>query len=160
MARKEEIFISELSDDAPERKTVTERITKRSKETVEKLTKVQDELKEKKEKITKENTGLKDDIKGMTEKLSAIQAKIATSQETLKLKIAERTSKKTLAASYAGKSGQKTGAVANAVSIEGALVSQGAVEKLTKDITELREKIKKNIQQKNEFFSTKITTQK
>jgi chaperonin cofactor prefoldin len=78
-ARKEEILISELSDDAPERKTVTDRIIKRSKETVEKLTKVQDELKEKKEKITKDTAGLKDDIKGMTEKLSAIQAKIMTS---------------------------------------------------------------------------------
>jgi flagellar capping protein FliD len=78
-ARKEEILISELSDDAPERKTVTDRIIKRSKETVEKLTKVQDELKEKKEKISKDTAGLKDDIKGMTEKLSAIQAKIMTS---------------------------------------------------------------------------------
>jgi len=97
-ARKEEILISELSDDAPERKTVTDRIIKRSKETVEKLTKVQDELKEKKEKISKDTAGLKDDIKGMTEKLSAIQAKIMTSQESLKSKIAERTSKKSLVA--------------------------------------------------------------
>jgi flagellar capping protein FliD len=96
MTRKEEILISELSDDAAERKTVVERILKRSKETVEKLTKVQDELKDKKEKITKETSSLKDDIKGMTEKLSAIQAKIATSHETLKLKIAERTMKKNL----------------------------------------------------------------
>jgi hypothetical protein len=78
----------------------------------------------------------------------------------LKSKIAERTSKKSLVASYAGKSGQKTGAVGSAVSVEGALVTQGAVDKLTKEITEEREKIKKNIQQKNEFFSTKITTQK
>jgi len=34
----------------------------------------------------------------------------------------------------------KTGAVGSAVSVEGALVTQGAVDKLTKEITEEREK--------------------
>ena len=48
MARKEEIFISELSSEAAERATVTDRIITRSKETIDKLTKVKDELKDKK----------------------------------------------------------------------------------------------------------------
>jgi enoyl-[acyl-carrier-protein] reductase (NADH) len=48
----------------------------------------------------------------------------------------------------------------SAVSIESSLKAEGAVIKLTKEISELRESIKKNIQQKNEFFSTKITSQK
>jgi len=40
MARKEEVLVSELSDDAPERETVVNRIIDRSKETVDKLKKV------------------------------------------------------------------------------------------------------------------------
>jgi len=40
MARKEQILVSELSDDAPERETVVNRIISRSKETIEKLTTV------------------------------------------------------------------------------------------------------------------------
>jgi hypothetical protein len=40
MARKEQILVSELSDDAPERETVVNRIITRSKETVTKLTTV------------------------------------------------------------------------------------------------------------------------
>lgn len=40
------------------------------------------------------------------------------------------------------------------------MVTQGAIDKFTTEIKELREKIKKNVQQKNEYFSTKITTQK
>jgi hypothetical protein len=39
MNRKEEILVSELSDDAPERETVINRIISRGKETVDKLTK-------------------------------------------------------------------------------------------------------------------------
>ena len=38
MARKEEILVSELSDDAAERETVVNRIIERSKETITKLT--------------------------------------------------------------------------------------------------------------------------
>jgi predicted nucleic acid-binding Zn-ribbon protein len=40
------------------------------------------------------------------------------------------------------------------------MVTQSAIDKFTTEIKELREKIKKNVQQKNEYFSTKITTQK
>jgi len=44
MARQEEIFISELSSDAPERETVVNRIITRSKETITKLTTVKTTL--------------------------------------------------------------------------------------------------------------------
>ena len=40
------------------------------------------------------------------------------------------------------------------------MVTQSAIDKFTTEIKESREKIKKNVQQKNEYFSTKITTQK
>jgi predicted nucleic acid-binding Zn-ribbon protein len=154
MARKEEIFISELSSEAPERETVTKRIITRSKETIDKLTTVKDELKDKKTKITEESTGLKKDITDLTEKLTSIQAKISTQTESLKLKTAERKSKRDILASMGVTAG------ANTPTSEGYIVTQGSVDKLTKEVTELRSKIKKNIQQKNEYFSTKITTQK
>jgi len=72
----------------------------------------------------------------------------------LKLKIAERTSKREILKTYGEKTGEKT------PSAEGAIVTQGAIDKISASIKELRESIKKNIQQKNEFFSTKLTTQK
>lgn len=97
---------------------------------------------------------MKKEIKGLTEKLTGIQAKIVTGQESLKLKIAERKSKREILRSYGDKTGEKT------PTGEGIVVTQGAIEKITTDISDLRKKIKKNIQQKNEFFSTKVTTQK
>merc|ERR1712010_156341 len=75
MARREQIMVSELSDDAPERETVVNRIISRSKETVAKLDTVMATLKTKKAKLTTEQTALKDDIKSIGEKLVAIQAK-------------------------------------------------------------------------------------
>jgi hypothetical protein len=154
MARKEEILVSELSDDAPERETVVNRIISRSKETITKLTDVSTTLKEKKTKITTEQTSLKTELQSLTDKLTGIQAKIVTGQETLKLKLAERTSKREILHSYGEKAGEKT------PTAEGAIVTQGAIDTLTKDIAGLRKSIKKNIQQKNEYFSTKVTTQK
>jgi len=53
-ARKEEVLVSELSDEAPERETVVNRIIQRSKETIAKLTSVMTEITEKKTKITSE----------------------------------------------------------------------------------------------------------
>jgi chromosome segregation ATPase len=47
-----------------------------------------------------------------------------------------------------------------ASAIEGAIVTQGAVDKLSAEIKQLRESIKVNIQQKNEIFTLKVTTQK
>jgi hypothetical protein len=72
----------------------------------------------------------------------------------LKQKTAERKSKKEVLKGYVVTTGAQT------PSPEGSLITQGAIDKLHKDIKELRGKIKKNIQQKNEYFSTKITTQK
>merc|ERR1711990_81586 len=39
-------------------------------------------------------------------------------------------------------------------------MGQGQIDKITEEITKLRKDLKKNIQQKNEMFSTKVTTQK
>merc|ERR1711990_1085812 len=39
-------------------------------------------------------------------------------------------------------------------------MGQGQIDKITEEITKLRKDLKKNIQQKNELFSTKVTTQK
>jgi len=65
----------------------------------------------------------------------------------LKLKSAERKSK-------------TDSATTTKASAEGALETQTKIDKMTKEIAKLRKDIKKNIQQKNEFFSTKVTTQK
>jgi chromosome segregation ATPase len=154
MARKEQIMVSELSDDAPERETVVNRIISRSKETITKLTTVSTTLKEKKTKSTDEQAGFRTEIKDLTEKLTTLQAKIVTDQENLKLKTAERKSKREILKSYGKGKGQKT------PSAESSIITQAAIDKLTKEIKELRKKVKKNIQQKNEQFSTKVTTQK
>jgi hypothetical protein len=69
------------------------------------------------------------------------------------LKLAERKSKKDIIRSY-GQNASKT------TSTEGTIVTQTMIEKLTVTIKELRKTIKKNIQIKNEYFSTKVTTQK
>jgi hypothetical protein len=154
LARKEQILVSELSDDAPERETVVNRIISRSKETIAKLDTVMATLKTKKAKLTTEQTTIKDDIKALGEKLVAVQAKIVSGQETIKLKTAERNSKKDILAGYSVKENTKvpTG--------EGAIVTQGAIDKITEEITKARKDLKKNIQTKNELFSTKVTTQK
>lgn len=154
LARKEEVLVSELSDDAPERETVVNRIISRSKETISKLDTVMATLKTKKAKLTTEQTALKEDIKGLGEKLVAIQAKIVSGQENIKLKTAERTSKKEILAGYSVKENTKT------PTNEGAIVTQGAIDKITDELKTLRATLKKNIQQKNEMFSTKVTTQK
>lgn len=154
LARKEQILVSELSDDAPERETVVNRIITRSKETIAKLDTVMATLKTKKAKLTTEQTGLKDDIKSIGEKLVGIQAKIVSAQENIKLKTAERTSKKEILAGYSMKENTKV------PSAEGAIVTQGQIDKITEEIEKLRKDLKKNIQTKNEMFSTKVTTQK
>jgi hypothetical protein len=68
------------------------------------------------------------------------------------LKVAERTSKKEILAGYSVKENTKT------PTAEGALVTQGQIDKITEEITKLRKELKTNIQQKNEMFSTKVTT--
>lgn len=70
------------------------------------------------------------------------------------MKTAERTSKKDILAGYSVKENTKT------PTAEGALVTQGQIDKITEEITKLRKELKTNIQQKNEMFSTKVTTQK
>jgi hypothetical protein len=107
LARKEQILVSELSDDAPERETVVNRIISRSKETVAKLDTVMATLKTKKAKLTTEQTTLKADIKTLGEKLVTIQAKIVSGQESIKLKTAERNSKKEILAGYSIKENTK-----------------------------------------------------
>lgn len=154
LARKEEILVSELSEDAPEKETVINRIISRSKETIGKLDTVMATLKTKKAKITTEQTTLKEDIKAVGDKLVAIQAKIVSGQETIKLKTTERTSKKEILAGYSVKENTKT------PTAEGAIVTQGQIDKITEEITKARKDLKKNIQTKNEMFSTKVTTQK
>jgi predicted nucleic acid-binding Zn-ribbon protein len=78
LARKEEVLVSELSDDAPERETVVNRIISRSKETIGKLDTVMATLKTKKAKLTTEQTDLKTTIKELGEKLVGLQAKIVS----------------------------------------------------------------------------------
>lgn len=70
------------------------------------------------------------------------------------MKTAERNSKKDILAGYSLKDTTKT------PTSEGAVVTQGQIDKITEDITTARKDLKKNIQQKNEMFSTKVTTQK
>jgi hypothetical protein len=94
------------------------------------------------------------DITSLTEKMTSVQAKILTLNENLKLKVAERKSKKEILASYGVAAGEKT------ATAEGAIVTQAGIDKMTQEISTLREEIKKNIQVKNEFFTTKLTTQK
>jgi hypothetical protein len=139
LARKEQVLVSELSADAPERETVVNRIIERSKETVAKLDTVMATLKTKKAKLTTEQTTLKEEIKGLGDKLVALQAKIVSGQESIKLKTAERSSKKDILAGYSIKENTKT------PTNEGAIVTQGAIDKITEEITKLRKDLKKNI---------------
>jgi chromosome segregation ATPase len=154
MARKEQILISELGEDAPERETVANRIITRSKETITKLTTVMATLKTKKATHTEALTAGKAAVAELTTTLTGLQAKIVTSNETLKLKLAERKSKRSVLKSYGSKSDEKT------PSTEGAIVTQGMIEKLTTEIKGLRELHKTQTQTKNEAFSTKVTKQK
>jgi len=71
-ARKEEVLVSELSDEAPERETVVNRIITRSKETIAKLTSVMTEITEKKTKITSEQATFKANLASLTTKLTGI----------------------------------------------------------------------------------------
>lgn len=75
-------------------------------------------------------------------------------RETLKLKISERRSKRDILRSYGLKADDKT------PTAESAIVTQTMVDKITEEIKELRKTLKSAIQQKNEFFSLKVTTQK
>lgn len=154
MARKEQILVSELSDDSPERETVTTRILTRSKETISKLTKVMTSLTDKQTTITEKLTSFKSDITDLTEKMSKIQAKITSLQETLKLKIAERKSKREILKSYTMKTDVKV------ASTESSIVTQSKIDEMTEKIKETRKTIKGQIQSKNEYFATKVTTQK
>jgi len=74
--------------------------------------------------------------------------------ETLKLKVAERKSKKDILRSYTSKSDAKvpTG--------ESSIVTQAAIDKITDSIKDMRKALKGNRQSKNEYFATKVTTQK
>lgn len=72
----------------------------------------------------------------------------------MKSKIAERSSKREVLKSYGTNQGSKT------PSADSVFVTQASIDKLTKDIKDLRKKVKKDIQQKNEYFSSKVTTQK
>jgi chromosome segregation ATPase len=154
MARKEQILVSELSDDSPERETVTTRILTRSKETITKLTKVMTTLTEKQTTITEKLTSFKSDITDLTEKMSKIVAKITSLQETLKLKLAERKSKREILKSYTMKGDTKV------TSTESSIVTQTKIDEMTEKIKETRKTIKAQIQSKNEYFATKVTTQK
>ena len=152
MARKEQIMVAELSDDAPEREKVVTRILTRSKETIAKLTTVMTTLTDKVTEITGSSTKLKGTLADLSAKGAEMSSKITAMQETLKLKIAERKSKKEILAS--------TGGDAKAPATEGAIVSQQSIEKLTTEIADLRKLVATNIQQKNESFTIKLTTAK
>lgn len=65
-------------------------------------------LKTKKAKLTTEQTTLKEEIKTLGEKLVGLQAKIVSGQESIKLKTAERTSKKEILSGYSLKENTKT----------------------------------------------------
>lgn len=70
------------------------------------------------------------------------------------MKTAERNSKKDILAGYSVKETTKT------PTSESAVVTQGAIDKISEEIKTARTDLKKNIQTKNELFSTKVTTQK
>lgn len=72
MARKEQILVSELSDDAPERTKTIAKILSRSKETVTKLTTVMTTLTTKQTTITDEIATFKTTIGEITTKLTGI----------------------------------------------------------------------------------------
>jgi len=72
MARREQVLVSELSDDAPERETVITKILKRSKETITKLTTVMTGLKTKITTIKTQITTFRTTITTLTTKLTTI----------------------------------------------------------------------------------------
>lgn len=72
MARKEQILVSELSDDAPERKKTIKNILKRSKDLVEKITTVKTELTDKETAATDEIATLKTTLGELTTKLTKV----------------------------------------------------------------------------------------
>lgn len=152
MARQEQVMVAELSDDAPEREKVVTRILTRSKETIAKLTTVMTTLTDKVTEITGSSTKLKGTLATLSAKGAEMSAKITAMKETLKLKEAERKSKKEILASTGQDTKQPT--------TEGAIVSQQSIEKLTGEIADLRKLIKTNVQQKNESFTIKLTTSK
>ena len=76
MARKEQIMVSELSDDAPEREKVVTRILTRSKETIAKLTTVMTTLTDKVTEITGESTKLKETLADLSKKGAEMSSKI------------------------------------------------------------------------------------
>jgi len=100
MSKKEEALVASLADDAPERETVVNRVLERSKETITKLEKVKTTMTTKTTTITTELTGYRETVTDLTEKMAKIQAKILGSIESLKLKIAERKSKKDILRNY------------------------------------------------------------
>jgi chromosome segregation ATPase len=140
MARREEILVSELSDDAPERETVQQGILKRSKETIATLTTAMTTLKTKVTTITTQLTTLRTTITELTVKVTKVQTTIITLRETLKLKISERRSKKEILKSYGLKADDKT------PSPESAIVTQTMIDKITEEIKDLRKTLKTSIQ--------------
>jgi DNA repair exonuclease SbcCD ATPase subunit len=139
--RREEILVSELSDDAPERVTVHQTIIKRSKKTITTLTTAITTLKTKITKITTQLTTLRTTITELTTKVTKVQTTIITLRETLKLKIAERKSKRDIIKSYGTKTGGEQG-----TSPESAIVTQTMITKITEEIKELRKTLKITIQ--------------
>ena len=154
MARREQVLVSELSDDAPERETVVTKILKRSKETITKLTTVMTTLTTKVTTIKTQITTFRETITTLTTKLTTIQSKILTLRETLKLKISERKSKKQILRTYGQKGGEAS------TSTEGALITQKSIDTITVEIKKIRKTLKAQIQSKNEYFALKVTTQK
>jgi len=154
MSKKEQAMVAELADDAPERETVVNRILERSKETITKLKTVKESLTTKTTKITTQLTDFKATVTDLTEKMTKIQAKITGMTETLKLKVSERKSKKDILKSFSAKSDSKV------PSGETSIVTQAAIDKITDTIKDQRKVLKGNRQSKNEYFATKVTTQK
>lgn len=145
-------MVSELSDDAPEREKVVTRILTRSKETIAKLTTVMTTLTDKVTEVTGDSTKLKGTQADLSAKGAEMSSKITAMQESLKLKIAERKSKREIL--------QQTGQDTKTPQTEGAIVSTKAIDKLTEEIGELRKKVATEIQQKNESFTLLLTTKK
>lgn len=152
-ARREQILVSELSDDAPERAATTAQILKRSKSTMKKLTTLSTELTSKVTSITDEEAALVATATGLTEKLSGIQSEIAQLKSSIKLLVDDRKSKKTVLKSYgAKKSSIQSG--------ESAIVTQTAIDGLTKKIKSARKALKALVQTKNEAFAASVTARK
>jgi len=72
MARREQVLVSELSDDAPERETVITKIIKRSKTTISTLTTIMTTLTTKVTTIKTQITTFRETLTTLTTKLSTI----------------------------------------------------------------------------------------